>query len=447
MKGDLSALSACQARDLILDGRLSSEDLTTACLAKIEATDGKLKAWAHIDRDVALEKARTMDAVRKTGRATGPLHGVPVGVKDIIDTRDLPTENGSSVFAGRQPDADATIVERLTEAGAVVLGKTKTTEFAFMHPTDTTNPHDGSRTPGGSSSGSAAAVAAGQVPLAIGTQTGGSVIRPASFCGIFGIKPTRGHISCRGVLRTSISLDTVGTFGRTLEDAALLVDAIAGYDSADPASMPRPRCKLAEGVGEDPPVPPVIAWFDMPYHDRLDDDARDGIEAVLDVLCNEVERFDVAPNLGDLVATQELIHEYEFARHMAEVIETDRDRLSDTVRPAIDRAFETTRDQYEDALARKDSAEAFFARHFEEFDAILSPSATGEAPAIRTGTGDPAFCKVWTLCGLPSVTLPVLVGERGLPIGVQLVGGIEEDQRLMRTASWMIDRISGSLSS
>lgn len=446
MKTDPTTLSAVQARDLILEGRLSSEALTTACLTKIEATDDVLKAWAHVDADHALSQAREMDRVRKSGRATGMLHGVPVGLKDIIETKGLPTENGSPVFAGRQPDADACVGERLVEAGAVVLGKTKTTEFAFMHPTDTTNPHDASRTPGGSSSGSAAAVAAGQVPLAIGTQTGGSVIRPASFCGIYGIKPTRGHIARTGVLRTSVSLDTLGTFGRTLEDAALLVDAISSYDPADPLSMPRPRAKLAAGVSEDPPVPPAIAWFDMPHHDRLDADARAGMEAVIEALGARVERFDVAPTLGDLVATQELIHEYEFAQHMAEVIDTAPELLSDTVKPAIERARATSQAQYEDALAVKSSAEDFFAKHFEDFDAILSPSATGEAPGITTGTGDPAFCKVWTLCGLPCVTMPILVGESGLPIGVQLVGGPEEDYRLMRTANWMIAEISASMS-
>ena len=445
MNDDLCNLSAVEARDLILDGRISSEALTTACLQKISDTDAALKAWAFIDEDAALYQARTMDAVRKTGRATGILHGVPVGLKDIIDTAGLPTENGSPACAGRQPAADAAIVERLAEAGAVVLGKTKTTEFAFLHPTDTTNPHDPTRTPGGSSSGSAAAVAAGQVPVAIGTQTGGSVIRPASFCGTFGIKPTRGHISRRGVLRTSVSLDTVGTFGRTLADAALLADAIAGYDPADPASMARPRCRLAAGVDEAPPVPPAIAWYEMPHHDRLDADAREGIEAVIAALGGHVERFDVAPTMGDLVATQELIHEFELVQHLSEVIDRHHDLLSETVKPAIARARSITQTRYEDAMAVKASAEAFFAKAFEDFDAILSPSATGEAPGITTGTGDPAFCKVWSLCGLPCVTMPVLVGNNDLPIGVQLVGGVEEDQRLMRTANWMLREISDSL--
>jgi len=205
MTRDLNLLSASEAVDGICAGRFSSEELTEACLARIEETDKTIRAWSYLDPDEALASARRMDLIRKNGRATGPLNGVPVGLKDVIDTADMPTERGSAIFAGRQPKADACIVERLREAGAVILGKTKTTELAFMHPTDTTNPHDPSRTPGGSSSGSAAAVAAHQVPLAIGTQTNGSMIRPASFCGVYGFKPTRGMISRRGILQTSAS--------------------------------------------------------------------------------------------------------------------------------------------------------------------------------------------------------------------------------------------------
>ena len=197
-----NAVSACDAARKIKDGSLSSVNLVGACLARIKATDDQLKAWVHLDPDHALDQAAEMDRIRRSGRPVGPLHGVPVGLKDIVDTRDFPTERGTVIYAGRKPKADAALVERLREAGAVILGKTATTEFAFMHPVETRNPHNPDHSPGGSSSGSAAAVAAFQVQLTVGTQTNGSVIRPASFCGTYGFKPTRGVISRRGVLRT-----------------------------------------------------------------------------------------------------------------------------------------------------------------------------------------------------------------------------------------------------
>lgn len=435
MAGDLHLLSATQAAEAIRAGRLSSEDLVRACLDQIG--DDAIKAWAFVDTDIALVQAREMDRIRKAGLATGPLHGVPVGLKDIIDTRFMPTECGSSIFAGRKPDADAEVVNRLREAGAVIMGKTKTTEMAFVHPTDTVNPYDPSRSPGGSSSGSAAAVAASHVPLAIGTQTNGSVIRPASFCGVYGFKPTRGTVSRTGVLRTSVSLDQLGGFGRSLEDVALLLDSIGSYDPRDPASFARPRPGMVTGAEADVPVEPDIAWFDLSFNDRLDPDARAGLEAVMESLGPRVERFPTAPQLDDLVAVQAIIHEYEFCQHMAQTIDAHWHQLSATLKPVITRGQAISKDQYEDALAVKLSAEAFFAEHFNDFDAILAPSATGEAPRLGPSTGDPVFCTLWTLAGLPSVTLPLLVGENDLPVGVQLIGAVEKDDRLLRTANWM----------
>ena len=413
MKGvDLTKLSAVDAAEAIREGRLYSVALTEACLAKIEATDAAIRAWAFLDPDLALDQAHEMDRIRKSGRGTGILHGVPVGLKDIVDTRDMPTERGTPIFAGRRPDADAFLVERLREAGAVILGKTKTTELAFVHPTDTTNPFDPARTPGGSSSGSAAAVAAHHVPLAIGTQTNGSVIRPASFCGVYGFKPTRGVISRSGLLQTSVSLDQVGVFARSIGDAALLTDAIGAYDQRDPLSFAHPRPRMLEGARSEPPVEPDIAWFDMPYHDRLDSDAREGLDAVIEALGENVERFGAAPQLAGLVEVQAIIHEYEICLHLAEVFDRHWDQISRTLQPVIERGRKITKAQYEDAQAVKLSAESFFADHFNDFDAILAPSATGQAPLIAAGgTGDPVFCTIWTLAGLPALTLPLLVGE------------------------------------
>ena len=437
MKGDLHKLSAVEAAGAIRAGQISSEALVSACLEQIAATDSTIKAWAHLDPQIALAQAAEMDRIRKSGHATGPLHGVPVGLKDIIDTRFLPTERGSPIFAGRRPSEDAELVNRLREAGAVIMGKTKTTEMAFVHPTDTTNPHDAARTPGGSSSGSAAAVAAHHVPLAIGTQTNGSVIRPASFCGIYGFKPTRGTISRSGVLQTSVSLDQIGTFGRSLQDVALLSDAIGSFDPRDPGSFARPRGATLAGARAEAPVLPDLAWFDMPYHDRLDGDAREGLDAVIEALDARITRVPVSDKLSDLVAVQLTIHEYEFCQHLRETLDAHHDQLSETLKPVVSRGRKISQAQYEDAIAVKNSADEFFQKNSEDFDAVIAPSATGEAPPIGPTTGDPVFCTIWTLAGLPAVTLPLLVGENDLPIGVQLIGSIEKDDRLLRTAAWV----------
>lgn len=441
MKIKPHSLSATEAAKFVASGQLKSVQLVQSCLDKIAETDGEIQAWAYLDADQALAQAAACDARRQAGLATGPLHGLPVGLKDIIDTKDMPTERGTPIFKGRTTDSDARVVEMLREAGAVIMGKTVTTELAFVHANETRNPHDASRSPGGSSSGSAAAVAAGHVPLAIGTQTNGSVIRPASFCGTFGFKPTRGMISRAGVLQTSASLDQLGTFGRTLEDVALLVDAISGYDQRDSESDPNARPVTLDGARADVPVEPEIAWFNLPFNDRLSGAAVEGLEAVMDVLGARVARMDPANQLGELVAVQARIHEYEIAQHQAEVFDGHWDQISDTLKPVIERARKISVAEYEDALAVKASAESFFAEFFLDFDAILAPAAAGEAVPFGTTTGDPIFCTLWTLAGLPCVTMPLLVGENDLPIGVQLIGPAHKDDRLMRTARWCQNRI------
>jgi len=439
---DSYTLTASEALAAIASGRLSSVELVKSCLARIAETDGAINAWAFMDEGAALAQAAECDRIRIAGLATGPLHGIPVALKDIIDTAKMPTQRGSVIFEGRQTDHVARLVELLREAGAVIMGKTVTTELAFVHANETRNPHNPDHTPGGSSSGSAAAVAAMHVPLAIGTQTNGSVIRPASFCGVFGFKPTRGVISRDGILQTSVSLDQVGCFGRSLADVALLTDAIGGYDQRDAVSFARPRPNMSAGAAADAPVTPALAWFDLPFNDRLSDDALDGIDAVIEILGPSVERMATADTLFDLVAVQATIHEYEIAQHQAEVFETHWNQISDTLRPVITRARTITKAQYDDALAVKTSAEGFFKAFFMDYDAIIAPSAAGEAPTFGNGTGDPIFCTLWTLAGLPCISLPMLVGETGLPIGVQLIGPAEKDDRLLRTARWLQTHIA-----
>ncbi|WP_299736644.1 amidase [uncultured Roseobacter sp.] len=438
------SLSATEAASHIASGRLKSVQLVQSCLDRIAETDGAIHAWAHLDPEAALAQAEACDRQRQRGLATGALHGLPVGLKDIVDTRDMPTQRGTPIFAGRQPDEDARIVEMLREAGAVIMGKTVTTELAFVHANETRNPHNPDHTPGGSSSGSAAAVAAGHVPLAIGTQTNGSVIRPASFCGTFGFKPTRGTIPRSGVLQTSVSLDQIGTFARTLEDAALLADAISSYDQRDRESFAHARPAMSAGARKDATMEPDFVWFNLPFNDRLSEAARDGLDGVMEIMGDRVTRIDPANQLGELVAVQARIHEYEIARHQADVFENHWGQISDTLKPIITRARQISTAEYEDALAVKASAEAFFEDFFTEYDAIIAPAAAGEAPRFGDGTGDPIFCTLWTLAGLPCVTLPLLVGETGLPVGLQLIGPAHKDDRLLRTARWLQNHIAAA---
>jgi len=444
MSSDLppNGITASEAIEKIHEGWLTSVELVTACLERIEQTDGQLKAWAYVDREQALEQARHMDELRTYGKPMGKLHGIPVGLKDIIDTKDQPTSRGTAIFEGRQPDANAKVVERLQEEGAVILGKTVTTEFAFLHPAITTNPHNMEHTPGGSSSGSAAAVAGFQVPLAIGTQTNGSVVRPASFCGVFGFKPSNGIISRSGFLQTSVSLDQVGCFGRSLEDVALLTDAISCYDPQDENSYARPRPKMLQGAKAEAEIEPEFAWFELPFADRLTSDGRDGLDEVIEALGPQIERVQAPDTFDGLLDTQRVIHEYEICQHLRETFDASFDKLSTSLQPVVERGRKISKDEYDHAIGIKAQFESFCNEFLLDYDAILTPSSTGEAPLMSSGgTGDPAFCTLWTLAGLPCLNIPMLVGSNGLPIGTQLVGRYEQDDRLLRTANWLINKL------
>ncbi len=435
--------SAVDAAERIRSGKLTSEELVSACIDRIAETDDVLGAWEWLDRELALSQAQALDRARKFGKPLGALHGIPVGLKDIIDTKGIPTERGTPVFAGRRPRRNAFVVDRLRDAGMVILGKTVTTELAFMNPSRTTNPHNAARTPGGSSSGSAASVAQFQVPLAIGSQTNGSVVRPASFCGVFGFKPTRGAVSTNGVLETCPNLDQLGVFGRSLEDIAALADAISGHDSRDIKSHPRPKPGILDGCRQEVPIEPAFAWFEPGYFDRLADDARQGLEDVVELLGKQVERIAVPEGFDTLVEVHGKIQEFELGKSLGSKVMENRELVSDALREAIERGSRIEEAEYRRALETKARAEQYFETFFWDYDAIIAPSAQGEAPAIESGTGDPVFCTVWTLCGLPALNLPMLSGESGLPVGVQLIAGVEQDDRLFRTAQWLLYEIFG----
>ena len=437
MSGDQPP-SVQQCVEWIRDGQLTSEQLVTGCLQRIDETDSQCHAWAHVDRDQALDQARWLDDQRRRGKPLGAFHGIPVGVKDIFDTSDLPTERGSEIYRGRAPEEDSAVVEKLREAGAVILGKTVSTELAWMHPAATKNPVNPLHTPGGSSSGSAAAVALAQAPLAIGSQTGGSVIRPASYCGVYGVKPSRGVISRRGALKTSNTLDQVGVFARDLGDAALLIDALGGYDRTDPLSYlaPRPRC--FDGFKSDVPIEPNFAWIDMPYRDRYSEAVSEGSLELIEALGGQVECIPAPASFAVLIEAHKVIYDYEIYRAL-ECERGYKDLVSSTFTANMERAAERTDAQYQEALEIHEAACDWFGEFFNDYDAILTPSAPTEAPPIEQGTGDAICCVVWTLCGLPCISLPLLEGENSLPVGIQLVGGYNEDDRLFRTARWLSD--------
>ncbi len=433
----LSKLSALNAAQKIREGEITSRDLVTDCLERIAQTDDKIGAWAFLDTDLALAQADAADIAHQKGAPSGPLHGVPVGVKDIYDTKDMPTAWGTKVHAARQPQADSAVVDKLHEAGAIILGKTVTTELAFAMRGPTRNPYNDKHTTGGSSAGSAASVATDHVPLAIGSQTNGSVIRPASFCGVYGFKPTRGIISRRGCLQTSQTLDQVGVMGRSLSDIALLADVLGGYDPADPATYARAKPDMLKGAQEEAPVEPIFAWFDLPYQDQLSTTMREGMEEILALLVGRVERI-VAPNsFADVIKEHQIIHEYEFLENLGDDPATSQEHIHDTLAPKKKNAQTISQETYHNALKMVEAADLYFAEFFNDYDAIITPSSLGEAPLLEDGSGDPICSTIWTLAGLPCLSLPLLTGENSLPAGVQLVGSIEQDDRLLRTANWL----------
>jgi Asp-tRNA(Asn)/Glu-tRNA(Gln) amidotransferase A subunit family amidase len=438
----LNWLSATDAARGIADGAITSEQLVESCLTRIRETDPQVEAWTFLDPAYALEQARARDEERRTGTSVGPLHGVPVGVKDIFDTGDMPTEDGTVLHAGRTPAADAAAVTRLRRAGAVILGKTVTTECAYFSPGKTRNPHNPAHTPGGSSSGSAAAVGAGMVPVALGSQTNGSVIRPAAFCGVFGFKPTHGLISRHGVLKLSRSLDHVGFFSRTIEDLALLAEVLASFDVRDPDTRPLAHIPFRATAAQEPPLAPSIAFVKTSLWDRVEPDAQEAFSELVDALGEHAVEVPLEEDfMRDALDWHRVIMETEMAANLNLEWERGRDRLSEQLRGLLGRGRAILALEYQQALARRSALNDALAPIFDRFDAILTPAARGTAPEGLGSTGDPAFCTAWTLCGTPAVTLPLMRGENGLPLGVQLVGPRDGDARLLRTARWVCQKL------
>ena len=421
----LHELSAAQAAALLLRRELKAEDLVRACLERVAARNDDIHAFTHVDAVSALAQARALDA----GPVRGPLHGLPLGVKDLFDTTDLPTAYGSAIYAHHRPVADAASVTLCREAGAIVLGKTVTTEFAYFTPGPTVNPLNALHTPGGSSSGSAAAVADHMVPLALGTQTAGSIIRPAAYCGVVGYKPSLGRVVHAGVKSLSPTLDVIGSFGRSVEDAALLGAVLTGdlrlMDSQVHSAL-------------------RIGLFQSPSWPQAEADTHKAWEQATHALAKNSDHcqdLTLSQDFGELIQLQKDVMTYEMARSLSFERLRHREALSPALQALLDTGMTITGATHAANLQRTADWRLRIDALFERHDVLLTPSTTGVAPEGLAATGDPLFCRSWSLLGLPAVHLPFMRNAKGLSVGLQLVGRMGEDHKLLAAARHIHDKL------
>lgn len=437
---NVPALTASDALREMTSGRMTSEALVSACLARIAERDAAVEAWAHIEPEKVLHEAREADAARARGGPQRPLAGIPVGIKDIIDTAEYPTEYGSPVFKGHYPASDATVVGELKRAGAIILGKTVTTELAFFGPGKTRNPRNREHTPGGSSSGSAAAVADFQVPLALGTQTAGSIIRPASFCGTIGFKPTFGYISRIGVLPQSPPLDTIGGYARSIEDIALLIDCLSGYDPRDHDMTTGPKASLVAALSSKLNRPPRFAFIKSPAWSQADAETQSAFDGYANSFGARAEVVEV-PLPGEFdgsLRLQQIVQFSDIAKNFGPIADKNPEKVSQKLKDTIAEGRTLKPADVAAARAERDSLYDALRPVLINYDAILTPAAPGPALKGLAGTGSPIFNALWTYLGMPCISLPLLEA-RGLPLGVQLVAARGEDGSLLRVANWLME--------
>lgn len=439
MPTELTSLSATEVAGMIRAKEVSSEELVRSYIERIEEREGTVRAWQFLDPELALKHARDRDGADDGG----PLRGVPIAIKDHTDTADMPTGYGLPLYSSHRPTTDAPVVSRLRAAGAVIAGKTKLTELSLYHPTDTMNPRDTSRTPGGSSSGSAAAVADYMVPVSTGTQTVGSIIRPASYCGVFGFKPTFGSIPRSGILPLAASLDTVGLFGRTVEDLSLFASALTAADASH----------LSMRVAQ--PTDFRLRYFDESHTPRIafvrtaqwpaaEKSTRERLGRLAERLSDHgarVEEVELPGKFSRLVEAQNTVLEVELANSLSHEFANHPQSLSKTLYSILERGCSIGLDSY--LVAQKLAAGCRWetSNLFEEHDALLAPSVQGEAPVGLESTGEPLFCRMWTLLGLPCISLPVMVGTGGLPLGAQIIGPRYQDGLTPGVAQWAAARL------
>jgi Asp-tRNA(Asn)/Glu-tRNA(Gln) amidotransferase A subunit family amidase len=425
-------LDAIEALAAMVAGRLTAEELTRACLDRIGARDSAVGAFAFLDPERALAEARSRDRARQAG-SPGLLNGLPFGVKDIIDTHDMPTHYGSPIHAGHRPSADAACVALAREAGAVMLGKTVTTEFALRHPGPTANPHDLAHTPGGSSSGSAAAVADLMVPIAFGTQTGGSIIRPASYCGVIGYKPSFNTINPTGVKPLAGSFDTIGLFARCVDDCAVVVGVLAGDDRG---------AALLEAIR-----PARVGLWRTPAWPHAEAATVRAVEAAAEQLARNkviVDEIELPAEFELFLDAQSDVLRFEAARVFAFERTRRADLLSPSSREELAGGAAIPRHRYLEAQALLARCRTLFAAAIAPFDLLLSASAPGEAPAGLDNTGEAMFNRWGSGLRVPCLNLPAFTGPNGLPVGIQLMGAIDDDDRLLRAAKWIAARVGAA---
>jgi len=430
-------LTITAAAEQIRTRQLSPVDLVDSCLQRIDQLDSRLQAWITIDRDSVRAAARRCEDEIRRGQYYGPLHGIPIGIKDIFYTVGMKTAAGSPIYADFVPDYDATVVRRLKEAGGIILGKAQTTEFAALAPSPTRNPWNLEHTPGGSSSGSAAAVAAAMCPGALGSQTYGSTIRPAAYCGCVGFKPTYGRISIFGVFALAWSLDHVGLFARTVSDIALLLQALAGYDPQDPASENATVPDYGKGLTE--PKPPRLGLVRDFFFEKANEETRMHVETIADRFARagaQVEEIHLPPSfagepeahLSMLYVESATSHREAYARHQA--------RYSPQMQDLIEKGQKVSGTQYVEIRRQQQRFRHEMDALCRTVDALLTPAAPAPAPRGFATTGDPSFNGPASFSGLPSLGLPSGLNADGLPFGIQLMGAAFAEDRLLATAKW-----------
>ena len=434
---NILSISAIELVEKLKSGEISCVDACKEYIKRIDKFEKDVQAWAFFDKKLLLEKAQEKDDYRKSGKPLGPLHGLPIGVKDIIGTQDMPTECGTVLRKGMSESADAEVVNLLKISGAIIMGKTVTTELAYFDPGKTTNPHDKTRTPGGSSSGSAAAVASHMAPLSIGTQTKGSVIRPASYCGVVGYKPSFGLISRNGILKQSSKLDHVGVFGKNVEDVALLAKCLIKKDLYDKDTVHYSADKMLEECKKGPHFDPKFIFYKTSNWKNIDKESQKAFEFLKKKLKKYIEVFDEPSYFKDIHKFQQVIHETDMANSFQKYYKNSKNKLGKKLVEAIERGNKYSANQYTEAKDFMEQSYRSYSEVFEDYHGVITPSSTGIADKGLKFTGSPEFCTVWTYMGLPSISLPLLTGENNLPLGVQLVGNKLDDLRFLGVANWL----------
>ena len=436
---EVSSLSAYELSLKLKSGEISSIDLCKSYIDRIKKFEKDVKAWQFFDEKLLLEKAEEADDYRKSGKPLGPLHGMPIAIKDIIGTYDMPTECGTVFRKKKSSSQDSEIVNLLKNAGAIVMGKTVTCELAYIHPSKTRNPHDYSRTPGGSSSGSAAVVASYMSHLSIGSQTGGSVIRPASYCGVVGYKPSYGLISRSGVLKVSDKLDTIGVFGRSVKDVALLAKSLIRKDLYDTSTIYFSSDRMLDVCEEKLEFDPKFIFYKTKNWKNINKKSQEAFEFLIKSFKKNIEIYDEPSYFKEIPKYHQIIHEVDMANNFQVYYDKDKSKLSKEMNDAISRGLKYSAKDYSDAIDFMKQSYESYKEVFEDYYGILSPSSNGVADKGLGSTGSADFQKIWTYLGLPAISLPLLTGENDLPLGLQLVGNKFDDLRFLGTAKWLED--------